>query len=276
MAGRLSGAVVAWGAVAATVAGCDSSAPPRAGSAPADTASLYAERVMESLGGRRAWDRTRYLAFDWKVSRDGQIVADRHHAWDRYEGRYRVEYDRDGSRRVVVFDVNAVSPHPELGKVPAGQAWADGVPLDGLARDSALARAYRIFINDSYWALMPFKWDDPGVQLAYEGMQTLSDGRAYAVIALSFEPGLGVTEDRYRAFVDPDSGRMAAWQYHLGSSDEPGPVIWWEDWERVGDIRFAMTRRTDGGDVGVFFENVVAARDVPAGAFDPPASGDSR
>jgi hypothetical protein len=63
---------------------------------------------------------------------------------------------------------------------------------------------------------------------------------------------------------------MAAWQFHLGGSEAPGDLIWWEDWSSVGAIRFAMTRRGDDGALGVFFRDVVANPTVPAGRFDPP------
>ncbi|MDX1579394.1 MAG: hypothetical protein R3266_12985, partial [Gemmatimonadota bacterium] len=57
--------------------------PPAAGSAtaPSDSARIYADRLIAFLGGEDAWDRTRYLTFRWLVQRDGQVVADREHAW---------------------------------------------------------------------------------------------------------------------------------------------------------------------------------------------------
>ena len=144
-----------------------------------------------------------------------------------------------------------------------------GEELAGAARDSVLRRGYGAFINDTYWAIMPFKWEDPGVHLAYEGTRTLSDGGAYEVIHLSFDQGLGTTEDQYWGFLD-DSGRMMAWQYHLGRAEAPGEVIWWSDWQPVGGIQFAMTRLLDGGNRFIYFEDVAAGETVPAGRFDPP------
>ncbi len=41
---------------------------------PADTAAWYRDRLMQSLGGERAWERTRYLSFRWIVEREGQVV----------------------------------------------------------------------------------------------------------------------------------------------------------------------------------------------------------
>ncbi|WP_419161400.1 hypothetical protein [Candidatus Palauibacter sp.] len=260
---------------APTLAGCGGGSPEgasrteAAAPAPGDTAAMYAAQLAESLGGRDAWNQTRYLSFRWIVERDGQVVANREHSWDRYDGRYRVAYEQDGTSYLLLFNVNEIDAHPELGKVPAGRAWMGGVELSEAARDSALRRGYGAFINDIYWALMPFKWEDPGVHLAYQGARTLSDGKQYATVHLTFDQGLGTTEDQYWGFLD-ESGRMAAWQYHLGRSEAPGDVIWWSDWRQVGDIQFAMTRVLDGGDRFIYFEDVAAAETVPEGRFDPP------
>ena len=210
--------------VVSALVGCGSGAPGEgSGSAAAagDTAAMHAARLAESLGGRDAWDRTRYLSFRWIVERDGEIVANREHSWDRYDGRYRIAYEADGASHLLLFNLNEIEPHPELDKVPSGRAWVGGEELTGAARDSVLRRGYGAFINDTYWAIMPYKWEDPGVHLAYEGTRTLSDGEAYDVVRLSFDQGLGVTEDQYWGFLD-ESGRMMAWQYHLGRAEAPG------------------------------------------------------
>lgn len=237
---------------------------------PRDSAHVYADRVMESLGGEQAWDETRFVSFRWLVERDGEVVSDRRHAWDRYDGRYRLEYTAGDAPHLALFDEKEVREDSVLGKVPEGRAWRDGSELSGAARDSALARAYGMFINDTYWLLMPFKWEDPGVHLEYEGTRALPDGIAYPVVHLTFEEGLGVTEDQYWAFVDPATGRMAAWQYHLGRSEEPGPVIWWEEWTPVGGLTIPLRRRSEDGGLAIRFEDVVAAGQVPDGAFAPP------
>lgn len=238
---------------------------------PVDTARFYAEQVMNSLGGKEAWDRTRYISYRWLVEREGSVVADRSHAWDRYDGHYRVEFEQRDSTHLMLFNVNALQEIPELGSVPTGRAWVGDRELTGAARDTALRRGYSVFINDSYWALMPFKWEDPGVHLAYEGTRALSDGNQYAVVHLTFDEGLGVSEDQYWGFVDPTTGRMAAWQYLLGSDTEPGDVIWWEDPSPVGPLRFPMNRVRDGAGRFIYFDDVVMSATVPAGRFDPPS-----
>lgn len=257
------------GAASGEAASGEAAARAAAGDAAGDSARLLAGRLMDWLGGREAWDRTRYLAFDWIVSRDGETLARRSHAWDRWEGDYRLTYERDdGSRFYALFDVPTMRSDT---LEPRGEIWIDGEQLSGAARDSALRQAYGAFINDSYWLLMPLKWGDSGVHLAYEGRTELPDGASYPTVHLTFDSGLGVTDDEYWGFLDPETGRMAAWQYHLQGRDEKGALIWWRDWQRVGPIRLAMDRRWETGNSRIHFENVVADTAVPEGVFEPPS-----
>lgn len=275
-----------------------------------DSARLLAERLKDAMGGQDAWEETRYLRFRWIVEREGQRVADRLHAWDRHEGRYRVEFDREGARHVAIFDLDEIRTDAAIGKVPAeGEAWIDGRRLEGAARDSALHGAYGAFVNDSYWFLMPWKWTDPGVHLAYEGRRELTlpptggaapDGgagagegapagtettgaetgtearaRTFEVVHLTFEPDLGMTNDEYWGFVDPETGLMHAWQYHLQGREERGEVIWWRDWREVGPIRLSARRVWPDGVSRIYFEDLAAGPEVPPDAFAPPAGASS-
>lgn len=237
---------------------------------PADSAHLLAHRLMEWQGGEETWERTRYLAFDWIVERDGEQVARRSHAWDRHRGDYRLTYTRgDGSRFYALFQVPSMKGDT---LEPVGDVWVDGERLAGTARDSALRDAYAAFINDSYWLLMPLKWEDPGVHLAYEGMTEISPDSTFATIHLTFEPDLGVTNDEYWGFLEPETGRMAAWRFHLQGQEQKGPVIWWREWRSFGPqgIRFALDRRWSEGNTRIHFEEVTADTAPPADVFTPP------
>lgn len=238
---------------------------------PADSARLLADRVMEWQGGRDAWEATRFLRFDWIVEREGATAARRSHAWDRWEGDYRLSYTRDdGGRVVALFDLPSLASDT----APAeGDVWVDGERLEGSARDSALRQAYGAFVNDSYWLLMPLKWRDPGVHLEYVGRTELPDGNRYPTVHLTFEEGLGITNDRYWGFVDPESGKMVAWRYLLEGDEQKGPLIWWRDWRTFGPqgLRLALDRRFEAGPLRIRFEGVAADTAVPAGVFEPPS-----
>ena len=67
-------------------------AAPRARAQAEDAkAAAVADRVMEALGGTDAWNKTRYLRFDFAVDRGGKTVMRRSHTWDKWTGRYRLE-----------------------------------------------------------------------------------------------------------------------------------------------------------------------------------------
>ena len=236
----------------------------------ADSAAHYADRLMAWQGGREAWEATRFLRFRWIVERGGETVVERSHAWDRWTGRYRLSYTRpDSARFLALFDVGSLASDTVP---PEGDAWVGGERLEGAARDSALRDAYGAFINDSYWLLMPLKWGDPGVHLEYQGTTPLPDGEAYPTVHLTFDAGLGVTEDEYWAFLEPASGRMAAWRYHLQGREEKGDLIWWEDWRTFGpqELKLSTNRRFSSGDARIHFEEVAADTAVPDGTFAPP------
>src|SRR5512134_3672527 len=114
-------------------------------------AVLVVEGMMDAMGSPAAWDKTRYLRFDWVVERDGKEVANVKHLWDRYEGRYRVEWEaRDHKKVVALFNVNTKE----------GQVHVDGHAAQGEDLKKFLEQAYGRFINDGYWLLMPWKLKD--------------------------------------------------------------------------------------------------------------------
>lgn len=260
---------LAAGTIAAACGGDGTSGETGDATAPADSAQLMADRLMEALGGEEAWERARYIAFRWVVAR-GEEPFGRSHAWDRHDGRYRLEFGEGEDAVLALFDVNEVRRDSAWGKVPSGDIWVGGRKLSGAPRDSALARAYGTFVNDTYWLLMPFKWRDPGVHLSYEGRQMLNDRHEYAVVHLTFEPDLGVTNDEYWAYVDPETGIMAAWKYHLQDREEPGPLIWWRNWRRVGPIMLSADRVWPDGERNLYFEDLEAGTEVPEGVFAAP------
>ncbi|MBW3535485.1 MAG: hypothetical protein KY453_09765 [Gemmatimonadetes bacterium] len=223
-------------------------------------------RMMETLAPGDGWARTRYLAFDFVVDRgeDGRLV--RSHRWDVWSGDYRVEapVGEEGTL-VALFDVDEPT---------AGRAWLDGTPVEGARADSLLERAHAMFINDSYWLLMPYKWADEGVHARYLG-EMEEWGETWEVVELTFD-SVGLTpRNRYRAFVDPETGRMELWQHFRDTDDEePAFTTAWTGWQRYGPISLASGRPDQEGVDRLTFENLEASESVPDNAFAPPTSGD--
>ncbi len=225
---------------------------------------LYA-RMMETMAPERGWERVRYIAFDRVVDRGGAVPDRRAHRWDVWGGRYRMEGDAGGRRMVAVINTN----DPANGE----RIWLDGEPVtDPAASDSLADRAHGSFINDTYWLLMPYKWADPGVNTVHLGEMEM-DGRAHEVVELTFE-GVGRTpRNKYRGWVDPETGLMAYWQHWRDASDpEPAFTLGWTEWRRYGPLLISAARPDSAGYSRVTFENIEASLLLPDGMFEGPGS----
>lgn len=219
-------------------------------------------RMVEVMAPENGWERTRYLEFDWAVNRgDGEPLV-RAHRWDRWEGRARVEAPtQDGGTYVAIFSTD----DPE-----AGQVWVDGVEVTGEEATRRLQGAYSAHINDSYWLIMPYKWTDPGVSVTWLGEEVEGDTR-WEKVELAFDDGVGLTpRNRYRAWVNQESGLMERWEHFRDAEAQPSPSDWTE-WISSGPIMLALNRRS-GGETRIFFSHVLAAESVPDEAFAPPGN----
>jgi hypothetical protein len=201
--------------------------PPAAAIAEDAKAEAIAERTLEAMGGREAWEATRYLRFNF--------FGFRLHHWDRHTGDHRLEgKNREGDAYVVVHNI----------KTREGRSWLNGELQEGDAKAKALEGAYGAWINDTYWLIMPYKLQDPGVELRYDGEEKI-DGTVYDKLHLSFE-SVGLTPgDQYWAYINRETGLMDRWSYFLESYDEDKePTQWqWLDWRPYGGIQLSSMRR---------------------------------
>jgi hypothetical protein len=236
------------------LAGLALGVPPAAAQVPALSAAQVAERVMEALGGEQAWNDTRFLRFTF--------AGRRTHWWDKQTGRHRLEgKTQEGEPFVVLHHLDTRE----------GEVWVGGEKAEGEKAAELLERAYAAWINDTYWLLMPYKLQDPGVNLAYEGRKTL-DGTDYHVLHLSFgEVGL-TPGDQYWAYVHPGTWRMDRWAYLLESMERDAePVAWrWEGWQRHGDVWLAPKRVQVGGDRVLELSDVAVEESMPDAVFTSP------
>ena len=220
-----------------------------------------ADLVMQSLGGARVWEGTRYLHFAFAVDKAGKRLAYRTHLWDRYQGRLRYENrGKDGKLLVVLLDLT--SRH--------GSAYREGAKLEDPTAAPLLAEAYEAWINDTYWLLMPYKMKDPGVHLRYAGEETRG-GTTYDRVLLSFD-AVGLTpKDRYWAHINRTTHLMDRWSYILQDDPPQGPpAVWeWKGWQRYGGILLAPEKVAVGKDgVRITHPILEAPASVPDAAFE--------
>ena len=231
-----------------------------------DPAQVLADRVEAALGGREAWEETRFLSFGF--------AGRRMHWWDRYTGRHRLEgTNREGQRYLVLHDVDD--------RGAAGSAWLDGKAAEGATLAELLENAYAAWVNDTYWLLAPYKLRDPGVTLSHAGMETV-DGVEYEKLGLTFE-GVGLTPgDRYWMYVHPETGLVDRWSYVLegpaNADGAPPPTMWeWRGWQETATgILLAPERVQVGGEDRpsggreLSLAPVATPAELPDAAFESP------
>ncbi|MEQ9305278.1 MAG: hypothetical protein RJQ14_15320 [Marinoscillum sp.] len=209
-------------------------------------AVLMADQVMNAMGGREAWDKTNVIYWNFFGARTL--------LWDKENHKVRIDIPKD--EMILSLNMNDMS----------GKVWKSGEPMTNIdSLTKYLERAKRIWINDSYWLVMPFKLKDSGVTLSYVAEDTTQTGIRCDVLRLTFE-GVGVTpQNAYDVWVDIDEKQIKQWAYYSeANQSEPNFVLPWTDYQQYGDIKLSGERgERDLTDIAVL-------KKVPKGAFDSP------
>ena len=194
-----------------------------------DTVAIrLADEVMNSVGGRKAWDEAHYLK--WTFFGRRTLV------WDKWAGRVRVTAPSKGLAVVVnladktglVFRDRQLETNP-----------------DTIAK--YLNWGYEVWVNDSYWLVMPFKMKDSGVTLKYLGVLPTKDDVDADVVEMTFS-GVGVTpENKYRVYINQSSKYITQWDFFSNVANEkPDFTGAWLDYRPAAGLMFS-TNRGDGG-----------------------------
>jgi hypothetical protein len=218
---------------------------PRAETKASDPQAVkIADQVMKSLGGKKRWDDLEGLRWTFGSSVGDTIRSTRRHAWNKHTNWHRVEgKTRAGQAYCFIHQVGT----------DQGMAWMDGVAIEGDSLQKLLKRAQSLWINDTYWMLMPYKLRDPGVTLKYDG-ESKAGGVTYDKLALSFENVGETPGDRYWVYVNRGDHRVEKWEMVLQSDQPPPRAYTWEGWEQHDGLWFPTAHRQDKTNV---FTNAV-------------------
>ena len=187
-------------------------------------AIVIADRVMKAMGGRKAWDETRYISWNFFGSR--KLL------WDKWTGDVRVEYLKS--------DLNIIVNIHDL----SGKVQKDGEEMtnsDSLRKYLDIGK--RRWINDSYWLVMPYKLKDSGVTLSFlEEDSTLAGKKSY-LLELTFKD-VGVTpQNYYEVWVDEETNLVSQWAfYRTHGQTEANFVMPWQDYKQYGKILLSGDR----------------------------------
>lgn len=210
-----------------------------------EAAITLADEVMDAMGGRRAWDTTRYIGWTF--------FGRRSHVWDKLEMKNRI--DIPGDSLSMIIDL----------KDKSGRVLQRGVEItDTDSLDMFVQRAYNMWINDSYWLVMPYKLKDSGVTLKSIGKDTTTLGAASEVVQLTFQD-VGVTPgNKYLVYVDDDTKLVTQWDFYSSSQDSlPRFQSPWPNYKKYGDLLLS------GGQIaGNALTNISVSQTVDAKVFD--------
>lgn len=204
-------------------------------------ARLLADKCMLAMGGREAWDNTRYISWNFLGRRD--------HLWDKSTGDVRIE---DPANAITIL----MNIHSKEGSV-----FKNGALMTD-STDHFLKKGYGWWVNDSYWLVMPFKLKDSGVTLRYYGEDTTKNGKPADVVQLTFEK-VGLTpQNIYEVWIDTDTKLVSQWAFYPDSSSaEPRFIIPWDDYKQYGDIMLSGKRGN------LKLSNIAVLSEVPNGIF---------
>lgn len=203
-----------------------------------------ADEVMVAMGGRKAWDDTRFIGWTF--------FGRRHLLWDKNTGRVRIDVPSEKT-------VYLVNVWRDTGRVML--RGEEVTQPDSLTK--YVGRGKSIWINDSYWLVMPFKLKDSGVTLRYIGEDTTQAGKPADILQLTFENVGDTPQNRYLVYVDKTSRLVTQWSYFANAGDaKPGFSLPWENYQRKGAILLS------GGRGSRSLTDIEVMETVPDQAFE--------
>jgi hypothetical protein len=213
-----------------------------AGSDPA--AVELADSVMSAMGGRDNWDNTRFVS--WSFSGRRNLV------WDKQGGRVRITVPEES----LIYLLNLSNGQ---GKVRLRHH--EVTDPDSLKR--MLQQARSIWINDSYWLIMPFELKDSGVTLSYLGEDTLATGGKCNVMDLTFTHTGQDPESKYRVYVDLADNLVKQWSYFKSANQDSATFTRpWDNYKKYGNILLSADRSDGSGP-----RDVQVDEDLPDSVF---------
>lgn len=191
-----------------------------------------ADSIMAAMGGRQSWDNTRFIS--WNFGRRDLV-------WDKMEGRVRIESKPDST----TFLLNI---HSMKGRVQIkGQELTEPDSLQKM-----LQKAKSMWINDSYWLVMPFKLKDSGVTLKYLGEDTIANGVKCNMLELTFKNVGDTPENKYKIYVDLKDNLVKQWAYYKNAAqDSASQVSPFDNYKKYGDILLSAERSNNKGPTNV-------------------------
>jgi hypothetical protein len=192
------------------------------------------QQIETAMGGVENYNNIKFITWDF---------AKRKLYWNKWTGDVRIESPKD--TLVILVNVNTVK----------GKVFKNNELLNENAAKKWLNKGKNWWINDSYWLVMPWKLQDPGVTLKYVKTEALENGNTADVLQLTFTD-VGVTpENKYHIFVDQTDNLIKQWAFFTNFNDDtPRFTMPWDNYQNAGNILLSFNRSKFGP------KNVVVAQ----------------
>ena len=183
-----------------------------------------ADEVMLAMGGRAAWDAVDTLAWNFLGYRD--LV------WSKKSGNVTIMNPKENS----VLNVNLFT-----GRGSAKYGTWEVHNQDTLQIN--MEKAMNIWINDSYWLVMPFKLKDTGVKLKYLGEAKTKEDQLADKLELTFFNTGTTPGNKYHVYVDKTSRLVSQWDFFSKAEDQnPQFEMPWKGYVEVDGILLSEDR----------------------------------
>jgi len=194
-----------------------------------EKSGIIANKVIEAMGGESKWGNLE--AVSWTFFGARKLL------WDKKHNKVRIENPKDTS--LVVLDMNTME----------GRYSKNGVEeTDSILLNKQLKRAKSIWINDSYWLVMPFKLRDPGVNLSHKRVDTLINGSLADVLELTFENVGDTPDNKYEVYVDQTDNLIKQWDFYAKASQEKPSRSWpWDNYKSYDGLLLSAERSDASG-----------------------------
>ncbi|MFT5964551.1 MAG: hypothetical protein ACI9L6_001294 [Flavobacterium sp.] len=206
-----------------------------------EKANAIVKEMIDAMGGMKNYNNSHFIQWEF---------VSRKLCWDKWTGNVRVE--SPAAKQIILVNINTLE----------GKAYENGVLVEDITKaNELLVKAKNWWINDSYWLVMPWKLQDPGVNLSYVNTGKLTDGKPADILQLTFN-SVGVTpENKYWVYVDKEDHLIKQWAYYKNYNDtEPKFLKPWDNYQKAGSILLSFNRINE--DLGP--KNVIVKSD-----FDP-------
>ncbi|TBN03206.1 hypothetical protein EYD45_09325 [Hyunsoonleella flava] len=200
-----------------------------------EKAIAIANNIVEAMGGQDNYNNTRFIQWDF---------GKRKLYWNKWTGDVRVESPKDSL--TILVNINTLK----------GKVFHNDRLLEENSAKKWLTKGKNWWINDSYWLVMPWKLQDPGVTLSHLKTEKLDNGNLADVLQLTFN-AVGVTPDnKYYVYVDQTDNLIKQWAFFPNFNDEkPRFTMPWDNYQKAGDILLSFNRSDFGP------KNVVVKQD---------------